>query len=447
MPLSERLRLGSITTQITGIVAISVLLGVVLTVTTVLFFGEGRASNASPSAAALRIEQIAQLVMAAANPSERRGIVAAARRSGMKVELVPLSNLEPASDVHELPVLSAFIRRLALGADVDVIDSIHAPAGPDNQLVVRIDGQTALVFDLALETNIWRFIWAPTALTVATILVFVIFLSVYAVRWIIAPLSEVAAAATSFGRSSDGDQVITPQGPREIAQVANALNEMRTRIRGLLDDRTRMLAAISHDLRTPLTRLRLRAERIADQILRDGILHEIAQVSLMLDETLNYLRQDSRSEEMSRVDLPSMLQTIATDFSDVGHNVSYSGPTRLTLVCRQSALTRAVSNVVANAVKHGSTVLIELRGGKSQVAQIDVSDDGPGIAAAARDKVFEPFFKADDARTAIGGFGLGLSIARDVVKSHGGDIELLDRLPHGLTVRIRLLATGTEREL
>src|SRR3546814_2600672 len=113
---------------------------------------------------------------------------------------------------------------------------------------------------------------------------------------------------------------------------------MRIRIRALLDDRTRMLAAISHDLRTPLTRLQLRAERIADQELREGMLREIAQVTRMLDFTLNYLREDVRSESASRIDLPSVLQTICAEFADVGHAVSYEGPGRLTWTCRPSVL-------------------------------------------------------------------------------------------------------------
>jgi signal transduction histidine kinase len=218
------------------------------------------------------------------------------------------------------------------------------------------------------------------------------------------------------------------------------LNTMRTRIRALIDDRTRMLAAISHDLRTPMTRLRLRAERIGDPELRDGILYEVTQVSRMLDETLEYLQPGARKEGMSRVDLSSLLRTVCTEFGDVGHDVAYAGPSRLGWVCRPHALARAVSNVVDNAVQHGSAVRVGLRVGEDGVAEIDVADDGPGIPAPLREKVFDPFFKGDDARpaTAGRGFGLGLSIARDVVRGHGGSIALLDRLPQGLIVRMSL---------
>src|SRR3546814_479535 len=172
-----------------------------------------------------------------------------------------------------------------------------------------------------------------------------------------------------------------------------------------------MLAAISHDQRTPLARLQLRAERIADQELREGMLREIAQVTRMLDFTLNYLREDVRSESASRIDLPSVLQTICAEFADVGHAVSYEGPGRLTWTCRPSVLTRAISNVIDNAVKHGSEVTVALRTRNDGAVEIDVADDGPGIASSLREKVFDPFFKGDNARSSAkrSGFGLGRS--------------------------------------
>jgi signal transduction histidine kinase len=277
-------------------------------------------------------------------------------------------------------------------------------------------------------------------LTLAIAIVCVTLVSLYAVRWIIRPLSSVAAAAHSFGRSTPDRAIVPRGGPREITQVAAALEEMRVRVRALLDDRTRMLAAISHDLRTPLTRLRLRAERVADQDLSEGMLREIALVTRMLDETLDYLREDVRSERASRIDLPSVLQTVCTEFADIGHDVCYEGPARLAWSCRPQVLTRAISNVVDNAVKHGSAVTVALRAHADGALELDVADDGPGIPAALRDKVFDPFFKGDGARQSGGrnGFGLGLSIARDVIKGHGGSIDLIDRVPRGLIVRISL---------
>ena len=216
---------------------------------------------------------------------------------------------------------------------------------------------------------------------------------------------------------------------------------MRKRVRTLVDERTKMLAAISHDLRTPLTRLRLRTERLDDPATREPMLRDIATINDMLSETLAYLREGGRMEPVQLVDLPSLLQTICSQFSDIGFSVSYDGPDRLPLACRGDALTRAVGT------KHANNVIVTLHALNDGGAMIDISDDGPGIPAPARDRVFEPFYKGDNARrsTGGGGFGLGLSIARDIVKRQGGDIELLDNDPHGLLVRLTILQQREER--
>lgn len=322
-----------------------------------------------------------------------------------------------------------------IAAQITAIVAVSVPLG-----VVLVMAGLHNFSDGGPEHGPWGMVLAPTILTLTIVLVFVTLLSVYAVRWIIAPLSSLAAAARSFGRSPDDGGIVSCSGPREIAQVADALNDMRSRVRALLDERTRMLAAISHDLRTPLTRLRLRAERVSDQDVREGMLQDITRVAGMLDETLEYLRADVRSERIARVDLPSVVQTICAEFADVGHAVSYDGPAHLTWTGRPNALTRAITNVVENAVKHGSEVTVALRTGHEGYAEIVVADDGPGIPVSLREKVFEPFFKADDARNSADrvGFGLGLSIARDIVEGHGGEIALFDRKPRGLIVRILL---------
>lgn len=430
----------SITAQITGIVAVSVPLGIVLLLTALLVFFDGGAHQI-PSTAAARIADITLLVKAAESPEDAFRAVAAAQRAGMKVTQVALTDLQAPNEGVQLPLAAKLVAgQLKSDWGIDVIEGARVASGGADQLAIRLGDDSALLFETSAGVNLSHFVVAPAILTLTIVLVFVTLLSVYAVRSIIAPLSSVAAAAHSFGRSPDDTRIVSRSGPREIAQVAEALNDMRTRIRALLDDRTRMLTAISHDLRTPLTRLRLRAERVADEDMREGMLHEIARVTRMLDETLDYLRQDVRSEGASRIDLPSLLQTICAEFADVGHAVSYEGPTRLTIRCRPSALTRAISNVVDNAVKHGSRVTIGLRTSDSGTVEIDVADDGPGIPASLRDRVFDPFFKGDDARNPAkrSGFGLGLSIARDVVRGHGGEIDLLDRTPHGLIVRMSM---------
>jgi signal transduction histidine kinase len=440
MGLFERLAPRSITTQITGLVAVSVLLGMVLT--TCVFLSGATLPKNAPGPVASRIAHITRIVRAAKNSAEADVILTAARNAGLQVERVPMSTLQVMPKDASLPFWSLrFMKQLDSQSGVDILEGLRYAAGPKQQLAVRLDNDDALVFDATTGDPLWRLLFTSTALVLTIVLVFVLLLSVYAVRWIIAPLAAVAAAAQSFGRSPQDNQTISSKGPREIAQVADALNEMRTRIRALLDDRTRMLAAISHDLRTPLTRLRLRAERVNEESLRDGMLGDLVNVSRMLDETLDYLREGGKCEAMCRIDLPSVLQTICWDFADVGHAVSYQGPSRFAWVVQPRALTRAIANIVENGVKHGSTVTVTLRTERLQRIEIEIADDGPGIPVTLRGKVFEPFFKADNARAQNGGgFGLGLSIAQEIVKRHGGDIALLSRQPVGLAVQIFLPA-------
>lgn len=439
MRVLSRLVPRSVVGQITGLVAVSMLLGIGLTGSVLfLFFREPDARDGVVLSAA-GIAKVTQIFQSAGSPEEGDRILDIARRAGAGVVRAP-AGFAAQADGEPTSILSGLIAyQLKTLWGLDARAAI-LPSDAGDGLVVRIDDHTILLFPTPNWAGLWPFILKPTVLIIVTMIVFVLILSIYAVRWIIAPLSALGAAAESFGRSPDDDRLVHRRGPREIGQVAGALNDMRTRIRALIDDRTRMLAAISHDLRTPLTRLRLRAERIRDPELRDGILHEVVRISGMLDETLEYLRPGTREEPTSPVDLSSLLQTICTEFGDVGHDVTYAGPSRLAWVCRPKALARAVTNVVDNAVQHGSAVRVDLRASDGGMVEIEVADDGPGIPAPLREKVFDPFFKGDHSRPAATGrgFGLGLSIARDVVRGHGGCIELLDRLPRGLLVRMSL---------
>lgn len=442
MRILDRLVPRSITIQITGIVAISAILAIFLVMAIVVFFVEGNPRYSATTMAA-EVGTVARLARASKGDDEIAAILSAARDAGIKVERVPLSDLKTSPKGCCLSTQAVLlIRWLQSWWGLEVLEIAPSPGSDPDQLAVRLNEHDALQFDVASGFNVLTILLAPSALTLIIVLFFVVLLSIYAVRWIISPLSAVAAAAQSFGRSPEDDQVVRRHGPREIVQVADALNDMRTRIRALLDDRMRMLVAISHDLRTPLTRLRLRAERLTDPVQREGQLHEIARITHMLDETLNYLRRDVRSEELSRIDLPSLLQTVCVEFADVGHAVAYDGPPRLTWRCRPNLLARAITNIVDNATKHGAVVTVSLRLRDGHEVEIDVGDDGPGISPELREKVFDPFFKGDAARglAARSGFGLGLSIARDVVRGHGGEIDLLDREPHGLIVRVTLAA-------
>ncbi len=269
--------------------------------------------------------------------------------------------------------------------------------------------------------------------------VMIVLLSVYAIWWIVSPLASFVEVAEAIGRAPEGDAVVVEKGPREVVQLAKALNAMQGRIRTLVQERTNMLAAISHDLRTPLARLFLYAERLPPSPERRGIADNLTKINEMLTDTLTFLRRGGANEAPQDIDLPSLLQTIASEFADTGYDVSYEGSDRLACRCMPRLLSRAVTNIVENATHYGTVVSIGLRD-KGETCEIDVADNGPGIPAALREAVLSPFYRGDDSRAARdrGGFGLGLAIAADITRVHGGHIALLDNVTKGLRVRLTL---------
>jgi signal transduction histidine kinase len=444
MRLLHRLAPRTITAQIASLVVVAVLLGVGLASAVLFYFFYTGQSGSSPeisaSVRAARIAAIVREAEAAPSPEALAQTLKAARSRGGDVEEVSIARLVAAPGAASRHPMMAKLVKATLADIWGIVPLAEAPpSGDGDAIVVKISDDSALVFAAGTRSPLHNFVLVQTTFALAIIVLIILFLSLYAVRWITSPLSSIAAAARSFGQSSE-EGALSAQGPREIAQVAEALNDMRKRVRSLVDERTQMLAAISHDLRTPLTRLRLRTERLSDVNVRDSMLQDIATINDTLGETLAYLRDGGQQEPVHLVDLPSLLQTISAQFSDFGHDVSYQGPDRFAFACRAHALNRAVTNVVDNGVKHGAVVTVALRIITDALVEIDVSDNGPGIPATLRDKVFEPFFKGDSARASSGrgGFGLGLSIARDIVRRHGGRIELINDAPLGQVVRLYL---------
>jgi signal transduction histidine kinase len=318
--------------------------------------------------------------------------------------------------------------------------NMQPKSGSADSVALKLGDQTAAVFDLPVDRKEISILRGPPLLMFATVVAFLGVFSVYALRWITSPLRSFSRALEAFGESQAEDIQLPEKGPREIAQAARAVNVMRKRIRHLLDERTYMLVAISHDLRTPLTRALLHAERLPCSFMRDAMLSDLSKIRGMISDTLAYSIAEGRCGASERIDLPSLLQTICAEFTDTGHRVEYGGCDRFAYCCKAADLTRAVTNVVENAIRYGTRVSIDFHVQHDGSLWIDVSDNGPGIPATIRDKVFEPFFRGDSARASLqrGGFGLGLTIARDILAGSGGTILLVDNVPSGLTVRIAL---------
>jgi signal transduction histidine kinase len=311
------------------------------------------------------------------------------------------------------------------------------PEHGDHKLGIALpDG--AMISATLLPDRQRPFWTGPWMMTLLFAVISLTLLGLWAARALTAPLSAFAKAAESF--SLNGAAAPLPErGPEEIRSVAKALNRMRERISTLIDDRTKMLAAISHDLRTPITRMRLRSEFIEDDAHRTRMLGDLDQMRSMLEQVLSFLRNDRKLESMTLVDVASSLQLITDQFSDMGHKVAYNGPEHAMATLRPDDLHRSITNLVENAVRFGAEATVRLNVSPDHVT-IDVEDDGPGISDARKDVMLEPFVRGDDARNMdeTSGFGLGLSIARAIVLAHGGELSLNDRQPHGLIVRITL---------
>jgi signal transduction histidine kinase len=313
-----------------------------------------------------------------------------------------------------------------------------APNQDTTRIGIALPDGSVISATIATDRRHPPFWGGPLMMTLLFAVISVTLLGVWAARALTAPLSSFAKAAEDFSLNGTAAP-LAERGPEEIRSVARALNRMRQRITGLIDDRTRMLAAISHDLRTPITRMRLRSEFIEDDVHRSRMLADLDQMRSMLESVLSFLRNDRKLESMTLVDIASTLQLIADQFADMGHEVSYIGPDHAMATARPDDLHRSVTNLVENAVRFGTEATVRLKVSPDRVT-IDVEDDGPGISDAHKHDMLEPFVRGDEARNMdeAAGFGLGLSIARSVALAHGGELSLHDRQPHGLVVRVQI---------
>jgi len=265
-------------------------------------------------------------------------------------------------------------------------------------------------------------------------------LTLWAVRRLTRPVSTLARAAEALGRDVNAPP-LPEDGPLEVAAAAAAFNTMAARIRRFVQDRTELLTAIGHDLRTPITRLKLRAEFMEDDEQRRKMLLDLDELEAMVSATLAFGRDAKSTEPVSALDLAELLRTILDEAGDAwpeaAEKLRYDGPGHLTVQARTLALKRALANLVANAVNYGGGALVRLtppapgtsQGGTSHGAlTIEVEDDGPGIPPAELERVFEPFHRGEPSRSReTGGVGLGLPIARNIFRAHGGDVTLANR--------------------
>ena len=266
----------------------------------------------------------------------------------------------------------------------------------------------------------------------------------WAVRRLTAPVRTLAAAAEALGRDVNASP-LPEDGPLEVRTAAIAFNTMATRIRRFVTDRTLLLTAIGHDLRTPITRLKLRSEFIEDDELRRKFTADLDELEAMVSATLAFGRDSANREPLVPLDLTALLSTILDEAvdgrPDITNQVGFAvEPPVVTIKARSLALKRALANLIGNAIVYGGGAMVTLKPATDYVTVL-IEDDGPGLAAGDLERVFEPFVRVEASRNReTGGTGLGLAIARNIVRGHGGDITLGNRLPTGLRATVTLLA-------
>ena len=311
-----------------------------------------------------------------------------------------------------------------------------------------VAGETMMV-SLPLPDKTWLNFTAPAetrepfwslrfGLSMAVMIAAVTILSALVVHHLTRPLATFARAAQRLGTDVRAPS-IPETGPAEVRQAIRAFNEMQKRIRRFVEDRTQMLAAISHDLGTPITRLRLRAEFIEDEDQQRKMLADLDDMEKMVFSSLSFVRDDAAHEPRATVDLRTLLQRVCDDMADAGHAIALNiGDDAVALACRPAALRRALTNLIDNAIKYGRQARITLENDQDGIL-IRIDDSGSGIPEEFLEDAFKPFQRLEASRNReTGGTGLGLTVARTIIRAHGGDITLTNRNEGGLRVDILL---------
>jgi signal transduction histidine kinase len=274
-------------------------------------------------------------------------------------------------------------------------------------------------------------------LTLLILSVAVIAVSLIAVRWVTRPLHVLANAAEDLGRDIRRPP-LKEDGPSEVRQAARAFNRMQAGLQRYLDDRVRLLAAISHDLKTPITRMRLRTELLDDEDTRARFEKDLGEMESMVGEALEFMRGEGGAEAARPIDVNALLESLQADEQELGHAVRIEGRAAAPFVGRAQQLKRCLANLIANAIRYGGQSTIRVEDSAASLT-LRVLDDGPGIPENELERVFEPFYRLEESRSrGTGGTGLGLGIARNIARAHGGDLVLRNRPAGGLEAVLTL---------
>jgi signal transduction histidine kinase len=391
------------------------------------------------------LEQVVALtrVLEAAPAEHRRDLAGAASNSGYAVRwyATRAETGVPPEDPTDRNEPGQIVRGL-LGDPSRKVESFEPEdwepgrPGASYTMLVELRDQSWVAF--STPSRSWGLDPGVRNLIVAAlVLLTTLAVAAIATRRLALPLQRFARAARRFA-SDFRAPPIALTGPHEIRQAALAFNAMQAQIQHFVADRTQMLAAISHDLRAPLTRMRLRGEFIDDEEQQRKLFRDVDEMQDMISAALAFFRDDARLEEATQFDLSELLLTLVDDYRDQGVTIAFDGPRGLVYFGRPLGIKRAVVNLLENALKYARQPRIDLTCDDARIC-VQVSDRGPGVPDDLLEQVFAPFYRMDTSRhRSTGGVGLGLSAARAIVREHGGELRLRNRHGGGLEARLSL---------
>ncbi len=409
--------------------------------------------RAGATQAATRIGDVVR-AMTAASPAERTRIMHAVSNDTLKVTYgKPAGSDAAAGEESELMTTARDALALALppGVGFRVIDARPVYLNPDSWYAREFGERPGvrMYATVLLNDGVWITVESidPARATQWVIRMFrnlaivdgvMVILCFFAVRLVTRPLSVLANAAEDLGRNIDRPP-LPERGANELVRASRALNVMQDRLKRYVDTRMKVLAAMSHDLKTPITRMRLRAEMLDDAHIKAKFIKDLDELQQMVSSTLDYMRGLAEGgEAVQPIDVTALISSLKEDAEEAGHTVTISGDARSPVMGRAQALKRCLQNLIDNALAYGRRADITLRdeGGALNIA---ISDDGPGIPEDDIERVFEPFYRVEGSRNRnTGGSGLGLSIARNIAQAHGGSVRLRNLARGGLEATLRI---------
>jgi signal transduction histidine kinase len=401
---------------------------------------------------AQRVTQAVRL-MDSLDAGERQRIAGIITTPRLLVSLSQEPLVNGKSDIQSADYKAALKELLGSGRDVRVVVAELTPAQSMAGVPAAVDAPKVersqhVITEVQLQDGSWvnfdhprpsSVVDSPVrlVLSLGVLLLSVLLVSFLAVRWLTRPLSTLARAADELGRDIHRPP-LPEEGPLEVRAAAVAFNTMQARLRDYIYERTRILTAVSHDLRTPITRLRLRAELLADEELKAKLVRDLQEMENMTNATLSFLRGFEDREALQSVDLMALLESLETDSIDTGYDVQLLGRVDRPVMVRPRALRRLLDNLVTNAIRYGKRAVITVEDIGSDMV-IRIRDAGAGIPSDELEKVFEPYYRLETARSQDGGgTGLGLSIARNIAELHGGKLILQNHPAGGLEAILTL---------